>query len=649
MNSSKEFLETLAEELRYLPAKQVNEVLKHYRDKINVETDYGTPIEKVLESMKSPAEIAKGIYEMHGVNYLAKRKRRTKIKDIFSASFSGIIGILCFVLYFFISYFFENVMINQFGLIVNAFTFDSVLDIILTSLCVFSYILVMLVVFIFITDLFIILLNGLLGKILDARESTRGVNYDFMDFTFNAWFNNKFKKDKILFKILFGLVVAFVLTGISSYATNGYINRTIRNIPSNIEVIELEQSFNKIYLNANEVDVVIVEDKETTKPTINYSYEFSKYNYSVENNTLSINVEKNKTYDFLGIIQAPSSKITISVPVGFTIDNILVELNYGDVYLKKLTKTNTFTVTVLNGGVYLGENSNITSGNVNLSVGNIVSNKNLINELTINHGSGQLNSGQDYITKLTHNNGSSDIKTVGSSIQNYTLNNTSGTVYLEDIDGDTLTINTRASVNTLYDIYYRVGDFKIDNVCNFNMTRSSFSEKLTTLSNNKSEQNLDYIKAPNMEIQGLNGRILCSNINTDYKEAINNFEPEYRERIYKYNGVKVNAELVRLVTYDAAISLENLKANKLYFEQTRDLSLIEEIEVVTAEMIYLSAASNVYNFNAETIEMKIDSRSITDKASIDFKNDVESDLIMNVEIDGISEFVTSNNFIVNIK
>ena len=139
------------------------------------------------------------------------------------------------------------------------------------------------------------------------------------------------------------------------------------------------------------------------------------------------------------------------------------------------------------------------------------------------------------------------------------------------------------------------------------------------------------------------------NINTDYKEAINNFEPEYRERIYKYNGVKVNAELVRLVTYDAAVSLENLKANKLYFEQTRDLSLIEEIEVVTAEMIYLSAASNVYNFNAETIEMKIDSRSITDKASIDFKNDVESDLTMNVEIDGISEFVTSNNFIVNIK
>lgn len=649
MNSSKEFLETLAEELRYLPAKQVNEVLKHYRDKINVETDYGTPIEKVLESMKSPAEIAKGIYEMHGVNYLAKRKRRTKIKDIFSASFSGIIGILCFVLYFFISYFFENVMINQFGLIVNAFTFDSVLDIILTSLCVFSYILVMLVVFIFITDLFIILLNGLLGKILDARESTRGVNYDFMDFTFNGWFNNKLKKDKILFKILFGLVVAFVLTGISSYATNGYINRTIRNIPSNIEVIELEQSFNKIYLNANEVDVVIVEDKETTKPTINYSYEFSKYNYSVENNTLSINVEKNKTYDFLGIIQAPSSKITISVPVGFTIDNILVELNYGDVYLKKLTKTNTFTVTVLNGGVYLGENSNITSGNVNLSVGNIVSNKNLINELTINHGSGELNSGQDYITKLTHNNGSSDIKTVGSSIQNYTLNNTSGTVYLEDIDGDTLTINTRASVNTLYDIYYRVGDFKIDNVCNFSMSRSSFSEKLTTLSNNKSDQNLDYIKAPQMEIQGLNGRILCSNINSDYKDAINNFEPEYRERIYKYNGVKVNAELVKLVTYDAAVSLENLKANKLYFEQTRDLSLIEEIEVVTAEMIYLSAASNVYNFNAETIDMKIDSRSITDKASIDFKNDVESDLTMNVEIDGISEFVTSNNFIVNIK
>ena len=65
--TKKEFLEALVEELRYLPAKQVNEVLKHYRDKIDVEIDYGTPEEKVIENMKTPKEIAENIYKMHGV------------------------------------------------------------------------------------------------------------------------------------------------------------------------------------------------------------------------------------------------------------------------------------------------------------------------------------------------------------------------------------------------------------------------------------------------------------------------------------------------------------------------------------------------------------------------------------------------------
>ena len=60
---------------------------------------------------------------------------------------------------------------------------------------------IMFVIFIFIADLFIILLNGLLGKILDAKESTRGKNYSFMDFTFTGWFNDKTKKPKFLFKV----------------------------------------------------------------------------------------------------------------------------------------------------------------------------------------------------------------------------------------------------------------------------------------------------------------------------------------------------------------------------------------------------------------------------------------------------------------
>ena len=48
LSTLKEFLYELSEELRFLPAKQVNEILKHYRDKVNVEVDYGADEEKVI-------------------------------------------------------------------------------------------------------------------------------------------------------------------------------------------------------------------------------------------------------------------------------------------------------------------------------------------------------------------------------------------------------------------------------------------------------------------------------------------------------------------------------------------------------------------------------------------------------------------------
>lgn len=643
MKSSKEFLQELAEELRYLPAKQVNEVLKHYRDKINVEIDYGTPVEKVLESMKSPSEIAKSIYEMHGVNYLAKRKKHTKIKDGIGAGISGIILVCCLILYFSIAYFFVSIMVNQFGLIINAFSFNSILDTILTSLCVFSYILIMLVVLLLITDLFMILMNGLFIKILDAFDKTRGKNFTFLEFTFTGWLNDKTKKQKFVYKLLGGLVIAFVLFGVCSYFTNGYINRTLRNVPSKEVIVEINQEFDNIYISSNEVDVSIVEDVNVTKPTIKYIYEFNKYQWTIIDNTLKITIDKNKTYDFLGIIQAPSSTITLSVPKDYDCSNILVEVNYGDVYIKQLD-VEKFNVSLLNGNVILGDNNFIRS-EINLSTGNIVSKGNKYEELTINHHSGELNSGEDYVSKLTHNNGSSNIKTVGSTILSYQLVNSSGSVYLEDVKGDTINIKTNSSVNKLYDIYYCEAKFEIDSACNFNVTRSYFSEKLETLSNNKSYQTYEYVKAPYMEIKGLDGTIICGAINTNYgAHELSQFDETYIQRAKDYNNVTLQTSEVRIISYDADISLDELTADKLYLEQTRHLSVIENVNIKTSELIFLSAVSNINEFYAEQVDIKIDSRNLTDKASIDINNKNESSMVVNLEKDGISEFNTSDNF-----
>ena len=66
-------------------------------------------------------------------------------------------------------------------------------------------------------------------------------------------------------------------------------------------------------------------------------------------------------------------------------------------------------------------------------------------------------------------------------------------------------------------------------------------------------------------------------------------------------------------------------------------------------MIFYSGLSNISEFYGETIEMKAQSRSITDKSSIDFVNQKESELVVNIERDGASDFVYSENFTVNFK
>ena len=70
-----------------------------------------------------------------------------------------------------------------------------------------------------------ILINGLLGKILDARDATRNKHYDFMDFTFTGWFNDLTKKPKFLFNKflltdLFKSFISFFVICKSSFFLN---------------------------------------------------------------------------------------------------------------------------------------------------------------------------------------------------------------------------------------------------------------------------------------------------------------------------------------------------------------------------------------------------------------------------------------------
>ena len=91
MRTVEQFLGELEEELQYLNGKERLEVVKHYRDKINIAMDYGDSAQKVLATLPTPQKIAEEVYASKGINYLEKRKKAKRRNQIFFAILNSII------------------------------------------------------------------------------------------------------------------------------------------------------------------------------------------------------------------------------------------------------------------------------------------------------------------------------------------------------------------------------------------------------------------------------------------------------------------------------------------------------------------------------------------------------------------------------
>ena len=94
MKTAIEYLQALEEELKYLPQKEVRNVLKVYQEKINNALDYGDPIEKILKDLPAPKDIAKGIYDSKKVNYLDRRQREYRRKELVNSLTSLLLAVI---------------------------------------------------------------------------------------------------------------------------------------------------------------------------------------------------------------------------------------------------------------------------------------------------------------------------------------------------------------------------------------------------------------------------------------------------------------------------------------------------------------------------------------------------------------------------
>lgn len=646
MSTLKEFLYELSEELRFLPAKQVNEILKHYRDKVNVEVDYGADEEKVISEMKSPKEIAKGIYEMHDIDYLAKRKQISKLKNIFNIiifSFAILASMLIFIVG---SIFIITIIINMFTLLGGVLKFTNTLDVVVSFIFVLYYILIVLCLYIFIIDIFLVLINSLLTKILNSIEKTRGKEPKFLHFTINGWLNKISKRKNILFKVLVGLLAVFLIFGITSYATKGRVYRSINDINSNKEIYKIQKDFNNIIINGNNAYIILMVSDSLTSPQIEYEYEFSSLDYRVGEDGLIINVGKDKTYDFLGLLKSPRSVVRVILPSNYKINDTIININYGKIVLDNFSSSGKMEIKTINASLSLNENQLDGDLSINTDSSSIIFKGNEINNLVLNQQSGSLIMSEDNITNFVQQNGSSSVKLVDEKITNYTFSNNSGTIYLERIMGSTIDYKTSTSLNELYDIYFGKGIFKVQNTASFKITRSKFSKSVEIESSGSSHQTISYMSSPQISLIGKSGQIICEYINKVYsEEQINKFDENYQQYIKHYNDLvssRIYDTNITINSNSCNVSLNGIDAKSMEFTINKASTAIVDINIVESTFNANDTGVEMTNYYGQTLNLNLRSTEYNVHTNVEYYNDHASDIVVNLTKDGMSEIIYSD-------
>ena len=134
MSKINEFLTELEQELCYLKPKDASEVLKFYRDKINIASDYEENEEKIIATLPSPKKIAEDIYKSKGKDYLNTRKKQVKRDNKIKGILSLVLVILVALVFLSISLFVVTNLIQLFKLIGLSFKMESIVDIITLDL-----------------------------------------------------------------------------------------------------------------------------------------------------------------------------------------------------------------------------------------------------------------------------------------------------------------------------------------------------------------------------------------------------------------------------------------------------------------------------------------------------------------------------------
>ncbi len=573
MKTQNEFLEALEEELRFLKAKEVHEILKHYRDKINTELDYGTPEAKIIKELPLPADIASEIYKSKGISYLEIQKKKYRQKEVIKAILSGFIITLMLVLFLGVVGFFGKVVFNFNQLLMEVSSFKAYLDSILMVGMILALDVCAIAILIFIIDLFYIIISNFLVNILKSIKKSYRVHYKFQDFSISGIIKNKCKKKNVVAIVLAGSATIALIVSFASLFTKGYIYRSLNNVPANLIEKQYDGKIKDINIIGSNANITFLIDEKKDKISVVYKYEFNdKINIEQDEWTLNIKDVKSKSFGLLGMLDEPTPIIEITLPSAEYLKNINVELNKGSLYLKKISNISLdVKANIYDGQVYIEESDidelTITSYKTDIKIANLSNEQEYhrINKLFIGITE------EDYLAEqevLKNNQPLKNKKTgigmgslamqgisvnefiyrnvtVRSTIKTCQLNtfvfeSSNGETFIYDINGNDLSFTTQALNTTLENITYKNTTFETSNAGQIYVTRLMVAEKTTLRTYSKSLIEVSRLKSKETEIDVKSGSVILNYVNNEeiIKDDLT-YSKDELAAINEYNDYKV--------------------------------------------------------------------------------------------------------------
>ena len=598
MKTTIEYLQALEDELKYLPKKEVRRVVQIYQDKINNAIDGGEKIEKVLKDLPHPSDIAKGIYDSKKVNYLDKKKREFRQKELLEGLSSLVLSILVILIFVGIIGYIGIMTFRMFEIIPKFSSQDKII----MGGFVIMYFMAMIIILIYLVDLALLITNFLLGKFFYLFPKLKEKFEKVEEFTISGTLEKVTKKKYFLGKILLVFGILALLFGVTSLVGKGYLYRSFMDIPNekNEEVLDISNEIEEITLETTKAQVLI---KKGENFQIIKTSEFDRnFQLNQNGNKLEIDFDEKTNYDFLGILSEPTILITIIIPEEKALD-INLKINNGKIGLTEvnLKKSDIY----LTSGELVIKDVDFTDFTFYTDSGTLNSNSSKYEKANIEIVRGKYASSEDYFKDISLQNGSGEVAIKQNKYEKFELKNISGTSIIQESTINQFDYHSVASILNMTEIVSKTFNLTSTNASQFTMV--DMKADLFTFDLNTGYITMSKVIGDINIIQSLSN-ITLSELVGDVKGKIANSKLAVYNSIFDNLDIelsKCNLDLDNVVIKEIDVSAENTQ--------------LLLIDVYGNNMRYEITNSNMqyYNNDSKKLINKLVLKSINSQYDID--------------------------------